>query len=116
MKRKGTNLLNDHVLSFFQRSPLKKFNFRQVLNLLPYEVNKNNIKECLCLLEEKKQIKQTKPGSYMLFLNRKPFIGVLDKTSGGSGYIIRKNIEKDVFVSEKKRQPLQRQHHYANDT
>ena len=101
MKKKGTKLLNDHVLSFFQRSPLKKFNFRQVLNLLPYEVNKNNIKECLCLLEEKKQIKQIKPGSYMLFSNRKTFTGVLDKTSGGSGYIIRKNIEKDVFVSEK---------------
>ena len=77
MKKKGTKLLNDHVLSFFQRSPLKKFNFRQVLNHLPYEVNKNNIKECLCLLEEKKQIKQIKPGSYMLFSNRKTFTGVL---------------------------------------
>ena len=27
--------------------------------------------------------------------------GVLDKTSSGSGYIIRENIVKDVFVSEK---------------
>ena len=101
MNRKENKSLKKNVFSFFKNSPKKKFNYRQILNLIPYLVKKNEIKEVLFLLEEEKKIKQNNPGSYLLNLQNKVLEGILDKTSSGSGYIIRKNIEKDVFVSEK---------------
>ena len=101
MKRKENKSLNKHVFSFFKNSPKKKFNYRQILNLIPYSVKDKEIKEVLFLLEQEEKIKQNKPGSYILNSQNKVLEGVLDKTSSGSGYIIRENIVKDVFVSEK---------------
>ena len=53
------------------------------------------------LLENEKKIEQINPGSYRLLKNKNVLIGTIDKTNKGSGYIIQKNIEKDVYVSEK---------------
>ena len=101
MKKKENNLLSNHLLSFFKKHPKRKYNYRQLLNLLPYLVKKEKIKEVLFLLEKRKKIKQINPGSYILNKNNKTLEGILDKTNSGSGYIVRKNIVKDVFVSEK---------------
>jgi len=101
MKKKDNNLLSNHLLSFFKKHPKRKYNYRQLLNLLPYLVKKEKIKEVLFLLEKRKKIKQINPGSYILNKNNKTLEGILDKTNSGSGYIVRKNIVKDVFVSEK---------------
>ncbi len=101
MKKKGTKKNINHILSFFISSPKKKFNYRQILSNLPYEINKNKIKEALFLLENEKKIEQINPGSYRLLKNKNVLIGTIDKTNKGSGYIIQKNIEKDVYVSEK---------------
>ena len=101
MKKKDNNLLSNHLLSFFEKFPKRKYNFRQLLNQLPYQVKKNDIKEVLFLLEQRKRIKQINPGSYILNKVNKTLEGVLDKTNSGSGYIVRKDVEKDVFVSEK---------------
>ncbi len=101
MKKKGTKKIINHILSFFISSPKKKFNYRQILSNLPYEINKNKIKEALFLLENEKKIEQINPGSYRLLKNKNVLIGTIDKTNKGSGYIIQKNIEKDVYVSEK---------------
>ena len=101
MKKKDNNLLSNHLLSFFEKSPKRKYNYRQLLNQLPYQVKKNDIKEALFLLEQRKRIKQINPGSYILNKVNKTLEGVLDKTNSGSGYIVRKDVEKDVFVSEK---------------
>ena len=101
MKKKDNNLLRNHLLSFFKKQPKRKYNYRQLLNLLPYLVKKEEIKEVLFLLEQRKKIKQINPGSYILNKDNKTLQGILDKTNSGSGYIVRKNIVKDVFVSEK---------------
>ncbi len=101
MKKKGIKTNINHILSFFISSPKKKFNYRQILSKLPYEINKNKIKEALFLLEKEKKIAQINPGSYRLLKNKNLLIGTIDKTNKGSGYIIQKNIEKDVYVSEK---------------
>ena len=101
MKKKDNNLLSNHLLSFFEKSPKRKYNYRQLLNQLPYQVKKNDIKEALFLLEQRKRIKQINPGSYILNKVNITLEGVLDKTNSGSGYIVRKDVEKDVFVSEK---------------
>ena len=53
------------------------------------------------MLENEKKIEQINPGSYRLLKNKKALTGTIDKTNKGSGYIIQKNIEKDVYVSEK---------------
>ena len=98
---KNYNLLNQQVFSFFKKSPYKKFNYRQILNIIPYYINKNDINKVLFTLEKEKKITQVKPGSYIINLKNKVLEGILDKTSNGSGYIIRKNIEKDVYVSER---------------
>ena len=97
MKKKDNNLLSNHLLSFFEKSPKRKYNYRQLLNQLPYQVKKNDIKEALFLLEQRKRIKQINPGSYILNKVNKTLEGVLDKTNSGSGYIVRKDVEKDVF-------------------
>ncbi|MDC0210299.1 ribonuclease R [Flavobacteriaceae bacterium] len=101
MKRKDNNLLSNHLLSFFKKSPKKKYNYRQLLSQLPYQVKNNEIKEALFLLEKRKKIKQINPGSYILNKTNKTLEGFLDKTNNGSGYIVRKEVEKDVYVSEK---------------
>ena len=101
MKRKEGKLIANHILSFFVSSPKKKFNYRQILSKIPYEINKNRIKEVLFLLEQEKKIKQINPGSYRLLKRIKNFTGLIDKTNKGSGYLIQKNTEKDVYVSEK---------------
>ena len=101
MKKKELNIKDKHVFSFFERSPKKKFNFRQIIKVYPQKINKNEIKESLLVLEKLKQIKQINPGSYILSQTNKVYEGVLDKTNNGSGYIIREKIDKDLFVSEK---------------
>ena len=101
MKRKDNNLLSNHLLSFFKKSPKKKYNYRQLLSQLPYQVKNNKVKEALFLLEQRKKIKQINPGSYILNKTNKTLKGFLDKTNNGSGYIVRKEVEKDVYVSEK---------------
>ena len=101
MKRKDNNLLSNHLLSFFRKSPKKKYNYRQLLSQLPYQVKNNEVKEALFLLEQRKKIKQINPGSYILNKTNKTLEGFLDKTNNGSGYIVRKEVEKDVYVSEK---------------
>ena len=101
MKRKDNNLLSNHLLSFFKKSPKKKYNYRQLLSQLPYQVKNNEVKEALFLLEQRKKIKQINPGSYILYKTNKTLEGFLDKTNNGSGYIVRKEVEKDVYVSEK---------------
>ena len=101
MKRKDNNLLSNHLLSFFKKSPKKKYNYRQLLSQLPYQIKNNQVKEALFLLEQRKKIKQINPGSYILNKTNKTLEGFLDKTNNGSGYIVRKEVEKDVYVSEK---------------
>ena len=101
MKRKQSKTTTNHILSFFIFSPKKKFNYRQILSKLPYEISKNKIKEILFLLEKEKKIQQLNPGSYRLLKKTNILIGTVDKTNKGSGYIIQKNAEKDVYVSEK---------------
>ena len=101
MKRKDNNLLSNHLLSFFKKSPKKKYNYRQLLSQLPYQIKNNEVKEALFLLEQRKKIKQINPGSYVLNKTNKTLEGFLDKTNNGSGYIVRKEVEKDVYVSEK---------------
>ena len=101
MKKKDNNLLSNHLLSFFKKSPKKKYNYRQLLSQLPYQVKNNEVKEALFLLEQRKKIKQINPGSYILNKTNKTLEGYLDKTNNGSGYIVRKEVEKDVYVSEK---------------
>jgi len=101
MKIKKTTSLINILFSFFEKSPRRKYNYRQLLNMLPFQVKKKDVNEILLLLEQRKKIKQIKPGSFMLKENNKVFEGILDKTNKGSGYIVRKNIEKDVYVSEK---------------
>ncbi|MBC8303040.1 MAG: RNB domain-containing ribonuclease, partial [Pelagibacterales bacterium] len=101
MKRKQSETTTNHILSFFIFSPKKKFNYRQILSKLPYEISKNKIKEILFLLEKEKKIQQLHPGSYRLLKKTNILIGTVDKTNKGSGYIIQKNVEKDVYVSDK---------------
>lgn len=101
MKREKKELFKKRVFSFFKSSPKKKFNYRQILNLIPDSFEKHEIKAVLFLLEKEKKIKQLNPGSYLLNSKTKMEEGILDKTNNGSGYIVRKNIEKDVYVSEK---------------
>ena len=101
MKREKKELFKKRVFSFFKSSPKRKFNYRQILNLIPDSFEKYEIKAVLFLLEKEKKIKQLNPGSYLLNSKTKMEEGILDKTNNGSGYIVRKNIEKDVYVSEK---------------
>lgn len=101
MNKNEGELLNNHILSIFRINPKKKFNYRQILIKLPKKENSNQVKKSLFFLEQKKQIKQINPGSYILLKNKKSIKGIFDKTKKGSGYIIQENVDKDVFVSEK---------------
>ena len=98
MKRKQSETTTNHILSFFIFSPKKKFNYRQILSKLPYEISKNKIKEILFLLEKEKKIQQLNPGSYRLLKKTNILTGTVDKTNKGSGYIIQKNVEKYFVI------------------
>jgi len=100
MKRRELKTIINQILSFFISSPKKKFNYRQILSKLPYKINKNKIKEVLFLLEKENKIKQINPGRYRMFKKTSVLTGIIDKTNKGSGYLIQKNTEKDVYVSE----------------
>ena len=101
MKKGNSKITKNHIFSFFASSPKRKFNYRQILSKLPYEIDKNQIKEILFLLEKTKKIEQVNPGSYKLLKKTKSLEGILDKTNKGSGYIIQEKTEKDIYVSEK---------------
>jgi len=45
MKKKDNNLLSNHLLSFFEKSPKRKYNYRQLLNQLPYQAKKMILKK-----------------------------------------------------------------------
>ena len=71
MKREKKELFKKRVFSFFKSSPKRKFNYRQILNLIPDSFEKHEIKAVLFLLEKEKKIKQLNKISYLLNSKRK---------------------------------------------
>lgn len=101
MYKKEENLLYNEILSVFNKNKKRKFNYKQILFKLNRNLNSNDLKKTLFLLEKDKKIIELNPGSYILLKNKKTVKGVLDKTKKGSGYLIQKDVEKDFFISEK---------------
>ncbi len=101
MYKKEENLLYNEILSVFNKNQKRKFNYKQILFKLNRNLNSNDLKKTLFLLEKDKKIIELNPGNYILLKNKKTVKGVLDKTKKGSGYLIQKDVEKDFFISEK---------------
>ena len=100
MNNKRLNTLKT-IQSVFENNPQRKWNFRQILKRIPFLVEEKEVKLLLKKLCLEKKIVLISPGSYTLNKNNSKEQGVVDKTSSGNAYIIRENVDKDIYVKEK---------------
>ncbi len=87
------------VLQIMNEEPRKSFNYKQLAAKLELQSKalRQQLREELERLAKEEKIEETSPGKYRI----KPetvFIGVLDLTNNGSGFVVTDESEQDIFV------------------
>ncbi len=87
------------VLQIMSAEPRKSFNYRQLAAKL--ELQSEELKQWLRRelerLADEDKIEETSKGKYRI-KPRTIYIGVLDMTNNGSGFVVTDELEKDIFV------------------
>ncbi len=91
------------ILQIMGNQPNKSYNYKQIASKLEFdskEIRKQVLKD-LKRLQKENKIVEVNRGKYSI-LERKIYVGVLDVTTGGSGFAIVEELEKDIFISNDK--------------
>ncbi len=92
------------VFNLFKDHPKKSYSDKQVINQFLKKDKRSNIQQAIINLLEKEKIVVVPPGR--LRLNKratgdKDYIGVIDVTKSGSGYVICDELEQDIYISSR---------------
>ena len=98
MNKKKESLLVK-VLQFLGSHPNKSFNYKQIAYHLEFNSDKlrKQLQKDLKKLLKNKEIKETSRGKYQI-VQKKLFIGVMDITNNGSGFVIVEELDRDIFI------------------
>lgn len=92
--------LTQSILKILKVDSDKSFNYKQIAAKLGVDdpSSRNQIIKKLTQLTAKKQIEEIERGKFKLIPNINTYIGRLDVTTKGSGYVIVEDLEEDVFI------------------
>ncbi|MGB7785305.1 MAG: ribonuclease R [Salinimicrobium sp.] len=104
--KKAVQLENvtERILSILRNNTGQSFNYKQIAAKLGVDDpnNRNKIIRTLSQLAAKKKIEEVERGKYQLKAGVDYYTGILDMTAKGSGYVVVKELDDDVFIPEKK--------------
>ncbi|AXT61884.1 ribonuclease R [Aquimarina sp. AD10] len=101
-KKKSPKIENitQGILKILKSEPNTPFNYKQIA--AKFGVNdassRNQIIKKLAQLAAKKQIEEVDRGKFKIIPNINTYTGILDITSKGSGYVIVKDLDDDIFI------------------
>lgn len=103
--RKGTKIdnLSQLLLDILRKDHNKTLNYKQIAAKLGVTdaSSRNQITKKLKKLHEKGSIEETERGKYKIIPSKHNYIGTLDMTTRGQGYVVVKDLEDDIFVNSK---------------
>ncbi len=99
-KQKDSNYSNT-ILSILKKERNKSFNYKQIANILGVTdaSGRNQIIKTLAKLTAKNDIEQVDRGKYKAIVTAEYYIGILDLSSKGNGYVISDDFEDDIFIA-----------------
>ncbi|MHA7056899.1 ribonuclease R [Aquimarina sp. M1] len=88
------------ILKILKSEPNNTFNYRQIAAKFGVDdaSSRNQIIKKLAQLAAKKQIEEIDRGKFKIVPNLNTYSGILDITSKGTGYVIVKDLEDDIFI------------------
>lgn len=101
-KKKSPKIENitQGILKILKSEPNTPFNYKQIA--AKFGVNdassRNQIIKKLAQLAAKKQIEEVDRGKFKIIPNINTYTGILDITSKGSGYVIVRDLDDDIFI------------------
>ena len=98
--RKISNLTNT-ILGILKKEHNKTFNYKQIAAILGVNdtSSRNQIIKKLHQLKTKQEIIEVERGKFKAVVTTEYHSGILDLSSRGSGYVISKDFDEDVFIA-----------------
>lgn len=95
------NNLTANILGILKKEKSQSFNYKQIAAKLNVDdpSSRNQIIKTLQKLLAKKEIEEVERGKFKAVITTQYYIGILDLSGRGSGYIISEEFDDDVFVA-----------------
>ncbi|MBT8394800.1 MAG: ribonuclease R [Flavobacteriaceae bacterium] len=102
-RRRSTNISNltDTILSILKKEKNKSFNYKQIAAKIGVNdaSSRNQIIKTLQKLKSKQEIEEVDRGKFKAVITSEYHIGILDVSSKGTGYVICKDFDEDIFIA-----------------
>lgn len=91
------------VLNEFKFNPKRSFTDKQIINKFLKKDKRANIQNAIIMLLERGKIKIVPPGRLKLNVEQEQdeYVGKLEVTRSGTGYVIVDGLEQDIFISSR---------------
>lgn len=103
--RKGKKIdnLSQLLLDILRQDHTKSLNYKQIAAKIGVDdaSSRNQITKKLKKLHEKGSIEETARGKYKIIPSEHNYVGRLDMTARGQGYVVVKDLEDDIFINAK---------------
>ena len=88
------------ILKILKSEPNQTFNYKQIASKFGVDdaSSRNQIIKKLAQLAAKKEIEEIERGKFKIVRNINTYTGILEITSKGTGYVIVKDLEEDIFI------------------
>ncbi|MGM0635818.1 MAG: ribonuclease R [Bacteroidota bacterium] len=98
-----SNQFTQKVLAVFRKNQEKKYNYKQLTEILDIKDTKtrNRLIRKLAQLKAKGKIKETDKGFFQFDGETDLFEGSVDMTSKGDAYVVVEGLEEDIFIANK---------------
>jgi len=103
-KRRSNNKisnLTNTILGILKKDRNQSFNYKQISAKLGLTdaSSRNQIIKTLHKLKAKQEIEEVDRGKFKAIVSTEYYTGIIDATSKGSGYVVSKDFEKDIFIA-----------------
>jgi VacB/RNase II family 3'-5' exoribonuclease len=103
-KRKSNNKisnLTNTILSILKKERNQSFNYKQIAAKIGVNdaSSRNQIIKTLQRLKAKQEIEEVDRGKFKSIISTEYYTGILDVSARGSGYVICKDFEDDIFIN-----------------
>ena len=92
--------LGNKIAKTLSKNPNQSLNYKQIASQLEITSadGRNQITKKLAELLIEKKIKETERGKYQIVADNNYYIGTIDVTSRGNGYVICDDLEQDIYI------------------
>ncbi|MFL1010542.1 ribonuclease R family protein [Flavisericum labens] len=99
--KKGISNLTNTILGILKKDRNQSYNYKQIAAKLGVNdaSSRNQIIKTLAKLAAKQEIEQVDRGKFKAIVTAEYHIGILDLAARGSGYVISKDFDEDIYIA-----------------